>query len=179
MVPPCWPNMQKKLKSLLGGFTETYQFSSSRILVKLYKPLIRPHIEYACTVWDPHLKKDIQALENVQKFALRVCSKSWSCDCPTLLDTLSMPTLPDWRETLKLCLLSNIRTGRVINPSCPITVKTLPIPLVAVTLYNLWSPVTAPTNTNTHSKIERWNSLNFDANGCNSLNSVKYALLYY
>ena len=102
------------------------QFSSSHILVKLYKSLIRPHMEYACQVWDPHLKKDIQVLENVQKFALRVCSKSWSSDYATLLDTLSMPTLSDRRETLKLCLLFNILTGKVIYSSCPITVKNSP-----------------------------------------------------
>ena len=102
-----------------------YQFSSSHILVKLYQSLIRPHMEYAYPVWDPHLK-DIQALENVQKFALRVRSKSMSSDYPTLLDTFSKPTLSDRRETLKLYLLFNILAGRVIYPSCPITVKNSP-----------------------------------------------------
>jgi len=65
----------KKTRKLLGMlYRNFYQFTSSHILVKLYKSLIRPHIEYTCSVWDPHLKKDIQALENVQKFALRICS---------------------------------------------------------------------------------------------------------
>ncbi len=41
------------------------------ILVKLYKFLIRPHLEYACAIWDPHLGKDIQAIENVQKLRCR------------------------------------------------------------------------------------------------------------
>ena len=36
-------------------------------MVKLYITFIRPHLEYACTVWSPYLQKDIQALENVQK----------------------------------------------------------------------------------------------------------------
>ena len=67
-------------------------------MAKLYKSLIRSHLEHACTIWDPHLRKDIQALENVQKFALRVCSKSWSSDYATLLDTLSIPTLSDRRD---------------------------------------------------------------------------------
>ena len=76
--------------------------------------------------WDPHLRKEIQALENVQKFALRACSKSWSSNYDTLLDTLCIQTLSDHREILKLCLLFNILTGRVIYHSCPITVKDSP-----------------------------------------------------
>ena len=35
--------------------------------------LVRPQTEYACAVWDPHLSKDVQALEGMQKFGLRVC----------------------------------------------------------------------------------------------------------
>ena len=34
----------------------------------LYIAYIRPHLEHACQVWDPHLIKDIHALESVQKF---------------------------------------------------------------------------------------------------------------
>ena len=61
-------------------------------------------MEYACPVRDLHLKKDNETL---QKFGLRVCSKSWSFDYAILLDTLSIPTLSDRRETLKLCLFFN------------------------------------------------------------------------
>ena len=31
--------------------------------------LIRPHLEYAVPVWNPHLSKDIDSLESVQRFA--------------------------------------------------------------------------------------------------------------
>ena len=138
----------KKTRKLLGMlYRNFYQFTSSHILVKLYKSLIRPHIEYTCSVWDPHLKKDIQALENVQKFALRICSKSWSSDYDTLRDTLSISTLSNQREALKLF---NILAGRVIYPSCLIT---LPIPHGTVTLYNLWFSMPTPTNTNTQQWI--------------------------
>ena len=173
----------KKTRKLVGMlYRNFYQFSSSNILVKLYKSLIRPHMEYACQVWDPHLKKDIQVLENVQKFALRVCSKSWSSDYATLLDTLSMPTLSDRRETLKLCLLFNILTGKVIYPSCPITVKNSPYTTRCSNTLQLVVP-RARSNQYKHSflpsAIQRWNGLNFAANACNSLTSFKYALLYY
>ena len=33
---------------------------------KLYKTLIRPHLEYGNIIWNPRLKKDIEAIERVQ-----------------------------------------------------------------------------------------------------------------
>ena len=40
--------------------------------------MVRPHLEYASPVWSPHLAKDKELIESVQKFALRIASKSWS-----------------------------------------------------------------------------------------------------
>ena len=34
--------------------------------------------EYSVQVWSPYLLKDIQKLESVQKFALKVCLKKWN-----------------------------------------------------------------------------------------------------
>ena len=46
-------------------------------VLKLYMAPIRPHLEYATQVWNPYLVKDINSLERVQKFALRICSKGY------------------------------------------------------------------------------------------------------
>ena len=35
---------------------------------QLYVSLIWPHLEYAASLWDPHLQKDVNMLENVQMF---------------------------------------------------------------------------------------------------------------
>ena len=40
-------------------------------LLELYSVLVRPHLEYAAPVWDPHLTKYTNKLESVQKFALK------------------------------------------------------------------------------------------------------------
>ena len=45
----------------------------SNTLKILYTSFVRPVLEYAVPVWDPHIVKDIVALESVQRFATKVC----------------------------------------------------------------------------------------------------------
>ena len=59
----------------------------------MYKILVRPHLEYAAPVWAPHLAKDVDNLENVQKFGLKMCMKSWDAGYQELLDLAKLPTL--------------------------------------------------------------------------------------
>ena len=39
-----------------------------------YKTLVRPKPLYACTAWDPYFKKDVEAIERVQRNAARFCT---------------------------------------------------------------------------------------------------------
>jgi len=52
------------------------------------------------SVWDPHLKKDIERLEGVQKFGLKVSLKQWQCGHKVLLQLASLPTLAARRKHL-------------------------------------------------------------------------------
>ena len=42
------------------------------IMLKLYKALVRPHLEYAIPVWRPYLRKDIVMMEKVQRRMTRM-----------------------------------------------------------------------------------------------------------
>ena len=75
----------QKLDNSIAGFTSICNTST---LLQLYKSFIRPHLEYCAIVWDPHLLKDVEALEKVQRFAPRMCLKNWSLDHNSCISSL-------------------------------------------------------------------------------------------
>ena len=89
--------MQKALK--VYGWTVPTILSRDKVLIiRLYKALIRPILEYASTIWSPHRKFLIEAIERVQskvtKFAF-----NWS-SAYTYGERLTMLKLPSlkWRR---------------------------------------------------------------------------------
>ena len=75
-----------KARKMLGLLYRQYHFCDSKSLKHMYISLVRPHLEYATQVWDPHLQQNIGDIESVQKFALRICSKEWEKEYTKLLD---------------------------------------------------------------------------------------------
>ena len=59
-------------------FRRFYTTSNTATLKQLYLSFVRPHLEYAAQVWDPHLRTHINSLERVLKFALMMCCKNWN-----------------------------------------------------------------------------------------------------
>ena len=55
-----------KAVRVLGMINRTIQFKNKRILVCLYKSLVRPLLEYSIPAWSPHYVKDKFLLERVQ-----------------------------------------------------------------------------------------------------------------
>ena len=100
----CWsPHLQyirRKARNMLGiiyRMVSTNTSYSSTILKLYYVVLVRPHLEYAAQVWNPHLTKDINCLEMVQKFALRICSKNYHEPYQNLLEYYQLPPLQNRR----------------------------------------------------------------------------------
>ena len=62
----------------LGMIKRTISCKSKSIITRLYKALVRSQLEYCVQAWRPHLKKDIEKIENVQRRATKMisgCSK--------------------------------------------------------------------------------------------------------
>ena len=43
------------------------EYKSQDVMLQLYKTLVRPYLEYCVQFWSPHYRKDVEALERVQK----------------------------------------------------------------------------------------------------------------
>ena len=77
-------------------------FLPPKALLEMYLTLAGPHTEYASSVWDPHLQKDKTSLEDMQKFAMRVCAKQWDLAYQDLLELFQLPSLENRRLHIKL-----------------------------------------------------------------------------
>ena len=68
------------------------------LMVPLYKAIVRPHLEYCIQAWRPHLRKDIDKLERVQRRATRMIpEKLTRC----------------YQDRLKLCNLTMLEKRRI------------------------------------------------------------------
>ena len=101
-----------KVRKLIGLlYRRFYGNVDNYSLLKLYSVRVRPHLEYATPIWDPHFIKDSNKLESVQRFALKMCLKQWDLGYQDLLDLSQFPTLENRRLYLKLCTLYKIIHG--------------------------------------------------------------------
>lgn len=117
-------NLCAKARRLIGLlYRRFYKHANSSTLLQLYKSFIRPHLEYCAVVWDPHLAKDVEALEKVQRFALRMCLKNWSLDHDQLYQRSQVPHLSLRRSNAKLVHLFKIVNDLCDFPDAPVHLR--------------------------------------------------------
>lgn len=61
-----------KGNQVLGMIRRTMVSRDKDVILKLYKSLVRPHLEYCVQVWSPSLKRDIKIIEKVQRRATKM-----------------------------------------------------------------------------------------------------------
>ena len=163
----CWSKqvaaVVTRSRKILGViFRKFYPWCDTSTLLKLYTAYVKPHLQYCSFVWDPPLLKDQQALEKVQKFALRMCYKRWSATYPELLGISKLPTLSVERLYSKLCHLYKIKNHLTAFPNILEDMPAPPMHLRNRHNQSLFVPY-ARTNYFLHSFIpsacRTWNSL--------------------
>ena len=145
-----------------------------------YLTYVRPHLEHAAVVWDPHQQGLSTALENVQKFALRACTRSWKADYSTLLERCKVPTLAQRRQFMKLCYMFQVTNQLVFQPEL-IERRTVPRNLRNSCVIELQRP-TCRTSVHQFSyfphTVTLWNSLPSSIQSCGSRLRATYLFIY-
>ena len=82
-----------KANSMLGIIKRNFLFIDKAIFLKLYKALVRPHLEYGQIIWYPHLKRQSVSLEKVQRRATKLVKSIANLPYLNRLKVLELPTL--------------------------------------------------------------------------------------
>ena len=83
-----------------------FHHTSQSTKEKLYKTLVRPHLDYATAAWDPFTSKNIKDLERVQNAAARFTTSTYMAGTRVLLR---------WKNPLDGCHCKRY-DGTGVNP---------------------------------------------------------------
>ncbi|MCG7877120.1 MAG: reverse transcriptase family protein, partial [Candidatus Thiodiazotropha taylori] len=112
----------KKANSTLGFLRRNLKHCPPSCRRTAYLSLIRSTLEYSSIVWDPHLQKDIDKFEKVQRQAARFITGDYSSrdqGCVTrMLQDLALPSLHDRRKTNRLIFFYKVVEGLVPALQC-------------------------------------------------------------
>ena len=97
---------------LIGLIKRAFSYLEEETLLVLYKTLIRPVLDYGNIIWFPTLKKDIRAVENVQRRLTRLLPELSDLSYEERLKKLNLTTLHYRRHRMDLIqvfkIISNI-----------------------------------------------------------------------
>ena len=111
----------KKANRVIGIIRRNFSNFDRNVILKLYKSLVRPHLDYAVPVWKPYLRKDINLLEGVQRRMTR------------LIPGMRDKTYEERLEELKLMSLEQRHTRQDLITFYNITQKNISIDLDGIT----------------------------------------------
>ena len=175
-IPVTYVYIIYKARRILGLLYRQYYNNADPATIKqLYISLVRPHLEYASQLWDPYLQGDIDKLEAVQKFALKLISRQWHLGYEELLSIATISKLCDRRLHLKLAQVVKIINGLCYFPEENFVMQpahsnrllrsdTLICPFARTNYFHSFVPST----------IRTWNSLSEEQVAVESLLSFKH-----
>jgi len=100
-----------KANKMLGMIKRTIGYTKPEIMVRLYKTLVKPHLEYCVNVWSPHYTKDKELLERVQHRFTRMIKEVHDKEYLDRLKELNLWTLEERRNRADLIELFKIYKG--------------------------------------------------------------------
>ena len=98
-----------KATRVLGMIKRAIRFKDTRGMLSLYKTLVRPHVEYCVSAWNPHYMKDKKLIEKVQRRFTKMINNMEGKTYKERLDCLKLWALEarrnsqDLIEVFKMC----------------------------------------------------------------------------
>ena len=86
-------NAINKANKMLGLIKRTFNYLNKETFLKLYKSMVRPHLEYGNIVWHPLYKRQSSAIEKVQRRATKILRECQNMSYPQRLNYLNLFTL--------------------------------------------------------------------------------------
>ena len=99
-----------KAMQILGLIKRNFWFCNEEVKCTLYKSLVRPKLEYASAIWDPHYACDVNKLERVQRCAARFCKGDyrWTASVSAMIEDLNWDSLALRRQQTRLTTMYKI-----------------------------------------------------------------------
>jgi hypothetical protein len=88
----------KKANRAMGMIRRTIENKSRGIILRLYKQLVRPHLDFCSQAWSPWLRKDVDLLESVQRRMTKMIAGLHDIPYEERLQRLHLTTLEKRRE---------------------------------------------------------------------------------
>ena len=87
-----------KANRMSGLIKRNIENKVKMIMLRLFKSLVRPHIEYCASAWSPHYVKDKFQIEQVQRRFTKMIPELQNFNYETLLKKLNLWTLEERRN---------------------------------------------------------------------------------
>ena len=100
-----------KANSVLGQLRHAFKAWNIRTFNTLYTAFVRPHLEYAAPVWNPHKTADIKIIETIQRRATKLVPAIKNLDYHERLNVLGLTTLEERRMRGDLISYYKISNG--------------------------------------------------------------------
>ena len=105
-----------KANAMLDKY-RAFKYNTKEVVLKLYKSLVRPHLDYCIQAWRPFKQKYIDLLESIQRRMSRIITELRHLDYPSRLRILKITTLETRRVRADLLEAFKIING--LDSICP------------------------------------------------------------
>ena len=167
-------NCVKKANQMLGMIQRTITYKNKKILLLMYKSLVRPHLEYAVQTWSPHQIGHIRLIEGVQRRFTRMIPELKSLPYEARLKRLNLTTLEIRRIRGDLIEVYKILNGlEKINPDSMFTRFTYNTRCHTMKLEKKHVHLDSRKYVFTQRVIDYWNALPQTAIDAESINHFK------